>query len=123
MAIDVAAGGDCRGRHSLDRFRLGPWAVGVALGETLERTRELAAEAARARLEQEPEAERGAAVERKRIARELHDLLANSLSVMIVQASLAADLVDADPTAAAAAVGEVERAGRTALARRAASCG
>jgi signal transduction histidine kinase len=92
-----------------------PWAVGVALGETLERTRTLAAEAERARLEQELETERVAAAERRRIARELHDVLANSLSVMIVQASLAADLVTDDPGAAAAAVAEVERSGRTAL--------
>ena len=55
------------------------------------------------------------AAERKRIARELHDVLANSLSVMIVQASLAAELVADDPGAAAAAVAEVERSGRTAL--------
>ena len=92
-----------------------PWAVGVALGDTLERTRALAAEAERASLERELETERAAALERQRIARELHDLLANSLSVMIVQASLAADLVVMDPAAAAAAVGEVERSGRTAL--------
>ena len=94
---------------------IAPWAVGVALGETLERTRALAAEAERASLERELETERAAALERQRIARELHDLLANSLSVMIVQASLAAELVVTDPTAAAAAVGEVARAGRTAL--------
>jgi signal transduction histidine kinase len=92
-----------------------PWAVGVALGETLQRTRTLAAEAERARLEQELETERAAAAERRRIARELHDVLANSLSVMIVQASLAAELVADDPGAAAAAVAEVERSGRTAL--------
>jgi signal transduction histidine kinase len=92
-----------------------PWAVGVALGETLERTRALAADGERARLEQELETERAAALERKRIARELHDVLANSLGVMIVQASLAADVVVVDPDAAAAAVAEVERSGRTAL--------
>jgi signal transduction histidine kinase len=42
-------------------------------------------------------------------------VLANSLSVRIVQASLAADLVDGDPVAATAAVGEVEGSGRSAL--------
>jgi signal transduction histidine kinase len=94
---------------------LGPWAVGVALRETLARTRALAAEAERARLEQELEAERAAAGERKRIARELHDVLANSLSVMVVQASLAADLVGGDPAGAGAAVSEVERSGRSGL--------
>jgi signal transduction histidine kinase len=94
---------------------VGPWAVGVALRETLERTRALAAETERARLEQELEAERAAAMERKRVARELHDVLANSLIVMIMQASLAADLVGRDPVGATGAVSEVERSGRTAL--------
>jgi signal transduction histidine kinase len=94
---------------------VGPWAVGVALRATLERTRTLAAETERARVEQELEAERAAAGERKRIARELHDVLANSLSVMVVQASLAADLVGGNALAATAAVSEVERSGRNAL--------
>jgi signal transduction histidine kinase len=116
FALDAAV----RGELTVDvvlvlAFAAGPWAVGVALRETLERTRLLAAEAERARLEQELEAERAAAAERKRIARELHDVLANSLSVMVVQASLAAELVRGDPVAASAAVSEVEHCGRHAL--------
>lgn len=94
---------------------LGTWTVGVALREVLDRARAFAAEAERVLLEQELEAERAAALERKRIARELHDLLAKSLSVMVVQASLAADLVAGDPVRASAAVSEVERSGRAAL--------
>lgn len=94
---------------------LGLWAVGLALRETLRKTRELGAATERARLERELEAERAAAAERKRIARELHDVLANSLSVMIVQASVAADVVEDDPPAASAATAEVQRAGREAL--------
>jgi signal transduction histidine kinase len=97
-------------------FAAAPWAVGYALRRTLERTRALAAEAERARLEQDLEAERAAGAERKRIARELHDVLANSLTIMVIHASLAADLVVKGPDAAAAAVTEVERSGRTALA-------
>jgi signal transduction histidine kinase len=93
-----------------------PWVVGIVLRETLARTQALAAAAERVRLAQELEAERAAAAERKRIARELHDLLANSLSVMTVQASLAADLAREDANGAAAAVAEVERSGRAALA-------
>ena len=96
-------------------FVVGPWAAGVALGAALERTRTLAAAAEGARLEQELQAERAAAAERRRIARELHDTLANSLNVMIVQASLAADVVAGNPDRAADAVSEVERSGRTAL--------
>lgn len=116
LALEAAA----RNEHTADVVLVlaggvGPWAVGVALRETLERTRALAAEVERARLERELEEERAAAAERRRIARELHDLLANSLSVMIVQASLAADLVAGDPAGATAAVSEVERSGRNAL--------
>lgn len=96
-------------------FVVGPWAVGVALGAALERTRTLAAAEEGARLEQELQAERATAAERRRIARELHDTLANSLNVMVVQASLAADVVAANPGRAADAASEVERAGRTAL--------
>jgi signal transduction histidine kinase len=95
---------------------VGPWAVGVGLRQALERSRELAAEAERARVEVELEAERGAAAERRRIARELHDVLANSLSVMVVQAAVAAEQTGRDPVAATVAVAAVERAGRTALA-------
>lgn len=116
LALDAAA----RGEVSADAvlvlaFGVGPWVVGIVLRETLERTRVLAAEAERSRLERELAAERAAAAERKRIARELHDMLASSLSVMVVQASLAAELVPGDPLAATAAVSEVEHSGRSAL--------
>jgi signal transduction histidine kinase len=116
FALDAAARGELTADAVLVlAFAVGPWAVGVGLRETLERTRVLAAEVERARLEQELEAERAAAAERKRVARELHDVLANSLSVMIVQASLAADLIGENDVGATAAASEVERSGRSAL--------
>ncbi len=98
-------------------FVFAPWGIGVALRTSLARARGHAVEAERARLEAAAEAERATAAERRRIARELHDLLASSLSVMVVQASLACELVRADPGRAEAAVAEVERAGRAALER------
>jgi signal transduction histidine kinase len=95
---------------------IGPWMIGVAVRETLERNRELAIEAERARGEAERAAASAAAAERERIARELHDVLAHSLSVMVVQASLAEDLVARDAEAeAAAAMREVQQIGRDAL--------
>jgi signal transduction histidine kinase len=96
-------------------FAIGPWAVGCLLRWTLERTSLLAAGAERTRLERDLAAERAAGAERRRIARELHDVLARSLNVMVIQAALAADLVVADPGAAAEAIAEVERSGRSAL--------
>ena len=94
---------------------LGPWMIGVAVRETLERNRELAIEAERARAEAEHAAASAAVAERERIARELHDVLAHSLSVMVVQASLAEDLIARDAEGALGATREVQQIGRDAL--------
>jgi len=62
------------------------------------------------------EAERQAVLEeRARIARELHDVVAHALSVMVVQATAASRLMPADPAAAAEAVDHVVDVGRSAL--------
>ncbi len=54
--------------------------------------------------------------ERARIARELHDVLAHSLSAMTVQASAAEDVLRTDPDRAAHAMRDVAETGRRALA-------
>ncbi|MFD0786015.1 histidine kinase dimerization/phosphoacceptor domain-containing protein, partial [Micromonospora azadirachtae] len=68
-------------------------------------------------LEREREAEARAAVagERARIARELHDVVAHSMAVMIVQADGARFMLDRDPEAARQAVKVVADTGRQAL--------
>ncbi|GIF77556.1 sensor histidine kinase [Asanoa siamensis] len=53
--------------------------------------------------------------ERARIARELHDVVAHTVSVMLVQAAAAADIFDARPEKARAALDTIQEAGRTAL--------
>jgi signal transduction histidine kinase len=55
------------------------------------------------------------ATERARIARELHDVVAHAMAVMVVQAGAARTIVDRDPDGAKAAMGEVETMGRTGL--------
>jgi two-component system sensor histidine kinase DesK len=62
------------------------------------------------------EIERLAALgERERIARDLHDLLGHTLSLIVVKAELAARLTEDDPDRASEEMRDVERIGREAL--------
>lgn len=54
--------------------------------------------------------------ERDRIAREMHDVIAHSISAMVVQTAAAQDLVRSDPARAAAMLEQVAESGRAALA-------
>jgi len=54
--------------------------------------------------------------ERERIARDLHDILGHTLSVIILKSELAKKLVDRDPERAKAEIAEVEQTSREALA-------
>jgi signal transduction histidine kinase len=69
------------------------------------------------RLEQEAEADRAAAVaeERRRIARDLHDVIAHSVSVMVVQAGAAEDVFGREPGAVLEPIRAVQETGRGAL--------
>ena len=77
------------------------------------------AEAARAEVV-EAASERTAAAEavtaeRARIARELHDVVAHAISIMVVQAAAADEVLDRDPDRAHAALAAVQHAGRAAV--------
>jgi signal transduction histidine kinase len=69
-------------------------------------------------LEREQEAERARAVaeEQARIARELHDVIAHNVSVMVVQAAAGNDVFDTRPERAREALRAIEATGRNALA-------
>jgi signal transduction histidine kinase len=71
-------------------------------GWLLERERETAAKAA-------------VEAERARIARELHDIVSHNVSLMIVQAGAAREVLASEPGQAAAALRAVEGAGRDAM--------
>jgi signal transduction histidine kinase len=94
---------------------LGPWMVGRIVLAHARSSDASAAEARRLEDEQGRAAREAVRAERARIARELHDVIAHSLSVMVVQAGAAEDLLRADPQRAARAIAEVQRAGRRAL--------
>ena len=90
------------------------------LGETTRSRHEraLAAEARAEQLERARAAESEAAVaaERTRIARELHDVVAHHVSMMVVQAEAGPVVVHADPDRAAATFDAISAAGKSALA-------
>jgi signal transduction histidine kinase len=60
-------------------------------------------------------ARRAASEEQARIARELHDVIAHSVSVIVVQAAAADDVFEQRPDQARAALRSIEAAGRDAL--------
>jgi len=97
-------------------FTIVPWLVGRILRNQTRLTRELAEKAERAELAREEEERRAVAAERSRVARELHDVLAHDLSVMVIQASAGRRVMERDPDSAAEAARQIERTGREALA-------
>jgi signal transduction histidine kinase len=93
------------------------WAAGRAFRARDRRAAELEDRAARAEHQREEHARRVVAEERERIARELHDLVAHSVSLVIVQCVVALELLDAgDTDDARTRILSIERAGRQALA-------
>jgi signal transduction histidine kinase len=92
-----------------------PYAVGVAMRARDRRERELARRAEALERERDSEARAAVAEERTRIARELHDVVGHSVTVMMVQAGAARMLVDSDPSSARGRLLAVEESGREAL--------
>jgi signal transduction histidine kinase len=100
--------------------RLAPIVAAWVLGENM-RTRRaylhaLEERAAQLEREQEANARRAAAEEQARIAREVHDVVAHNLSVIIVQATAADAVFVSDPDDARRAVRTIGRSARRALA-------
>ena len=91
------------------------WLLGAYLRTRRLYVAELAARAARAEREHEERAANAAAQERSRIAREMHDILAHSVSVMVVQAEAAEEMLDRDPARSRLALQTIQRTGRDAL--------
>ena len=95
---------------------LSPWLAGrttrarVLRSEALER-------------EREGRARNAVSQERQRIARELHDVVAHGLVVMVVQAQGARRILDQDPERAREALQAIEQTGQTALAEMRRSLG
>jgi signal transduction histidine kinase len=93
----------------------GAWFIGdgfrIRRGEFLQ----LEDRATRLEREREESARRAVAEERRAISRELHDVVAHNVSVIVAQAGAAQRLGEAHPHDAQAALEAIERAGREAL--------
>jgi signal transduction histidine kinase len=92
------------------------WVVGRALRARRFLNAELAAKTERLAAERESRERLAVADERTRIARELHAVVAASVSAMVVQTEVAQHLLDEDPDRADDAMAAVETAGRQTLA-------
>lgn len=97
-----------------------PFALAWVVGDSLRTRRayyaELEERAARLQREREAQSKVAVAAERARIARELHDVVAHNVSVMVVQADGAAYVLDASPEQAKQALATISSTGRQALA-------
>ena len=91
------------------------WLLGELVSSRRALRAEVSARLRRAAEEREREAERRVQHERVRIARELHDVLAHTVSSMTVQAGVADDLLDDRPDEARTALRAMRRAGREAM--------
>lgn len=96
-------------------FSVAAASVGSTIAARQETT--VAAQARARDLERSRQADQDRAVveERARIARELHDVVAHGLSVIVVQASAARRIIERDPDGAASALQQIETTGRNAL--------
>jgi signal transduction histidine kinase len=91
------------------------WILGDNIRTRRAYLRELEDKAVRLEREREESARRAAAEEQSRMARELHDVIAHGVSVMVLQASGGREVIDADPTRAREALRSIEETGREAL--------
>lgn len=92
------------------------WLVGYALRERTARTEAAEERATRAERDREAAARVAVAEERGRIARELHDVVAHAVSVMVLQVGAVRHRMPDSDAETRAALKNVEQAGRTALA-------
>jgi signal transduction histidine kinase len=93
---------------------IGPWAVGLYVRSRRNLTEQLAARGRELEAERAVFAAEAVRYERARIARELHDIVAHCVSVMVIQASAGQRLTATDPASAGEAFDAIEETARQA---------
>ncbi|MFC5753873.1 sensor histidine kinase [Actinomadura rugatobispora] len=94
----------------------GVWLLGLHMRTRRAYLRSVELRAARLERERDAEVQVAKADERARIARELHDVVAHNVSVIVVQADGASYAIDTDTARARQALETISATGRTALA-------
>jgi signal transduction histidine kinase len=94
----------------------GVWGLGRWIRHRHRETAHLQSRALAAEREGAEQAARAVAEERGRIARELHDLVAHSMGVIVIQAQAGQRTIDREPESARAALASIETSGRQGLA-------
>jgi signal transduction histidine kinase len=90
----------------------GAWLLGRAFRGRGQHAEQLAQRAAQLEADQQAQARAAVAAERARIARELHDVIAHSVSVMVIQAGAAEQLLQQAPERARGPLEAVQDTGR-----------
>jgi signal transduction histidine kinase len=93
-------------------WTFGFWLVGRVVRSWRERARELEQATRELEAQREVQAEAAVAIERGRIARELHDVIAHNVSMIVVQAAAAARVLRGDEPDVRAALDAIEATGR-----------
>jgi len=115
IALSLAGGIEFGNEAFRIVFLVAAWALGDSIGSRRAYLAEVEARAERLEREQAAEVMRVTAEEQARIARELHDVVAHALSVIIVQAGAADDVFAVDPARAREPIRAIDAAARAAL--------
>jgi signal transduction histidine kinase len=116
IVADTVAGGGLAADLVVDVFVAAVFAVGDAVRRQRDLSRALRETVARLEVEREQRARIAVELERTRIARELHDVVAHAISVMVVQAGAERRMLGALDERTIEVLQTIERVGREALA-------
>ena len=117
VVLALVSVGELQFGDSLSRlvFLIALWLLGDSIGSRRAYVREIEEKAERLERGREADARRAAAEEQARIARELHDVVAHALSVIVIQAAAADDVFEVDPARVREPIRAIETAARAAL--------
>jgi signal transduction histidine kinase len=117
LGIPFAVAASDRGFHAANfaapvAWTLGFWMIGQIIQGRRRRTRELEALTRELEAQRDLQAQAAVSVERGRIARELHDIVAHNVSMMVVQAGAAARVLEGEQPHVRDALATIAETGR-----------